>query len=43
VWRDFAERSAGFAVAGLDVFGAPDESVRLREVARVPAFRKAVT
>jgi hypothetical protein len=36
-----AER--GFAVEGLDVFGGPDESVRLREVARVPAFREAVT
>jgi hypothetical protein len=43
VWRDFAVRSAGFPVAGLDVFGGYDESERLREVARVPAFREAVT
>jgi hypothetical protein len=43
VWRDFAVRSAGFAVGGLDVFAAPDESVRLQEVARDPAFREAVT
>src|SRR6266498_2340887 len=43
VWRDFAVRSAGFAVGGVDVFAAPDESVRLQEVARDPAFREAVT
>jgi hypothetical protein len=43
VWRDFAVRSAGFSVAGLDVFGAPEESRRLEEVARDPAFREAVT
>jgi Lantibiotic dehydratase, N terminus len=43
VWRDFAVRSAGFAVGGLDVFAGPDESARLEEVARHPAFREAVT
>jgi Lantibiotic dehydratase, N terminus len=43
LWRDFAVRSAGFPVAGLDLFGAPDESLRLQEVARDPAFREAVT
>ena len=43
VWRDFAVRSAGFPVTGLDVFGAPDEPARLQEVARNPAFREAVT
>lgn len=43
VWRDFAVRTAGFPVAGLDVFAAPDESMRLQEVARNPAFREAVT
>jgi Lantibiotic dehydratase, N terminus len=43
VWRDFAVRSAGFPVAGLDVFAAPDESATLGEVARDPAFREAVS
>src|SRR5512133_2093679 len=43
VWRDFAVRSAGFSVAGLDLFGALDESASLRTVARLPAFREAVT
>jgi Lantibiotic dehydratase, N terminus len=42
LWRDFAVRSAGFAVSGLDVFGAR-EGERLREVARNPSFREAVT
>jgi hypothetical protein len=42
LWRDFAVRSAGFAVGGLDVFGAEDESVRLAEVAADPAFAEAV-
>jgi hypothetical protein len=42
VWRDFAVRSAGFPVAGLDVFGPRDESQALRAVARDPAFREAV-
>ena len=41
--RDFAVRSAGFPVAGLDAFGAKDESERLREVAGDPAFREALT
>ena len=38
--RDFAVRSAGFPVAGLDAFGAQDESSRLREVAADPAFAR---
>jgi hypothetical protein len=42
LWQDFAVRSTGFPVAGLEVFGAPDESERLAEVARNPAFREAV-
>jgi hypothetical protein len=41
--RDFAVRSAGFSVAGLDVFGTDDETARLREIAADPAFREAVT
>jgi Lantibiotic dehydratase, N terminus len=41
--RDFAVRSAGFPVSGLDAFGAEDESARLREVAADPAFREALT
>src|SRR6516225_6091001 len=41
--RDFAVRSAGFPVSGLEVFGPGDESARLRLVARDPAFREAVT
>jgi hypothetical protein len=41
--RDFAVRSAGFPVSGLDVFGADDELARLRGVAADPAFREAVT
>src|SRR5829696_1798092 len=41
LWRDFAVRSTGFPVEGLEVFG-PDEDVRLAEVARDPAFREAV-
>jgi lantibiotic biosynthesis dehydratase-like protein len=43
VWKDFAVRSAGFPVAGLDLFGTADESARLSEVARLPAFGEAVT
>jgi hypothetical protein len=42
LWRDFAVRSAGFAVDGLDVFGAADESARLAEVAADPSFAEAV-
>ena len=41
--RDFAVRSAGFPVSGLDVFGADDERTGLREIAGDPAFREAVT
>lgn len=43
LWRDFAVRSAGFPVAGLDAFGPGDESARLRGIARDPLFREAVT
>ena len=42
LWRDFAVRSAGFPVSGLEVFGAGDEGGRLREVATDPLFREAV-
>jgi len=41
LWRDFAVRSSGFPVAGLEAFGA-GEDARLAEVARDPAFREAV-
>jgi hypothetical protein len=41
LWRDFAVRSAGFPVEGLDAFGG-DEHERLAEVARNPAFQEAV-
>ena len=41
--RDFAVRSAGFPVSGLEVFGPGDETERLRSVARRPRFREAVT
>src|SRR4051794_40661060 len=41
LWSDFAVRSSGFPVEGLDVFG-PGEEPRLVEVARDPAFREAV-
>jgi hypothetical protein len=40
--RDFAVRSAGFPVSGLEVFGLGDETERLRSVARQPRFREAV-
>lgn len=43
LWRDFAVRSAGFPVSGLEAFGPGDESMRLRGVARDPMFREAVT
>jgi Lantibiotic dehydratase, N terminus len=43
LWRDFAVRSAGFPVSGLEAFGPGDEGARLREVARDPLFREAVT
>ena len=42
LWRDFAVRSAGFPVGGLDVFGSEDESARLSEVATDRAFAEAV-
>lgn len=42
LWRDFAVRSAGFPVRGLDVFGAEDESARLAEIATGSAFGEAV-
>ena len=41
LWRDFAVRSSGFPVEGLEAFGA-DEDARLAAVARDPAFREAV-
>lgn len=43
MWRDFAVRSAGFPVSGLDVFGPGDESGRLSEAAQDPRFQEAVT
>ena len=43
LWRDFAVRSAGFPVSGLDAFGPGDESGRLQQVARNPRFQEAVT
>ena len=43
MWRDFAVRSAGFPIDGLDVLGPGDESARLRRAARDPAFREAMT
>jgi hypothetical protein len=42
LWRDFAIRSAGFPVGGLEVFGSEDESARLAEVAADPLFAEAV-
>src|SRR5215469_16411052 len=42
LWRDFAVRSAGFPVSGLEVFGAGDEGERLRAVAADPLFQEAV-
>ena len=41
--RDFAVRSAGFPVSGLDAFGTDEEGARLRDIAADPAFREAVT
>lgn len=43
LWRDFAIRSAGFPVQGLEAFGPGDEPLRLRGVARDSMFREAVT
>ncbi len=42
LWPDLAVRSTGFPVCGLEVFG-PEESARLRDVARDARFREAVT
>jgi hypothetical protein len=42
LWRDFAVRSAGFPVAGLDVIGPGDARGRLRNAARDRRFREAV-
>lgn len=42
LWQDIAVRSAGFPIAGLDVFGPGDEPARLQAAARDPAFREAV-
>ena len=41
--RDFAVRSAGFPLAGLDAFGADDERARLRDIAADPTLREALT
>ncbi len=43
LWRDFAVRSAGFPVSGLDVFGPGDESGRLARIASGARFQEAVT
>lgn len=46
LWKEFALRATGFPVAGLDAFGtgsAELEEQSLREVARDPRFREAVT
>jgi hypothetical protein len=43
LWRDVAVRTAGFPVAGLDIFGSRDEPAGLRAVARDPLFQTAVT
>ena len=43
LWRDFAVRSAGFPVSGLDVFGPGDESERLSRAAQDTRFQEAVT
>ena len=42
LWRDFAVRSAGFPVVGLEAFGPGNESGRLREVAGGGRFQEAV-
>ena len=43
LWRDFAVRSAGFPVSGLEVFGPRGERAGLQGVAREGSFREAVT
>src|SRR5215831_10439333 len=42
LWRDFAVRSAGFPVSGLDVFGTENERQRLADVATDQMFGEAV-
>jgi hypothetical protein len=42
LWRDFAVRSTGFPVEGLQAFGGESEGERLAEVARDPRLREAV-
>jgi hypothetical protein len=42
LWEDFALRSAGLAISGLEAFGGEDESARLQAVAGDPLFREAV-
>lgn len=42
LWRDFAVRSAGFPVNGLELFGGEGESARLGTVAADPLFAEAV-
>lgn len=42
IWRDFAVRSAGFPVDGLQAFGPGDEGARLAAVASDTAFQEAV-
>ena len=42
LWRDFAIRSAGFPVSGLDDFGTGDEGEQMSKVAADPLFREAV-
>ena len=43
LWREVGVRATGFPVAGLDDFGAPDEGIRLRQLAQDPLFIEAVT
>ena len=43
LWGDFAVRSAGFPVSGLEAFGPGDESDRLATAADDPLFGEAVT
>jgi hypothetical protein len=42
LWPDFAVRSTGFDIDGLEVFGAPDEEARLTALAGEARFRDAV-
>jgi hypothetical protein len=43
LWRDFAVRSAGFPVDGLNRFGPEDEPQRLVDIAADPQFQEALT